>query len=203
MAAKSSARQIVLLIALVGACLAVLAYQFRGGGAAAPAGQPRVAQPVASRAAAARDQAQSAPGVRLTALKAERPVPTEGGRNLFREKPKAPPPPPKVAPPPPPDPNAPPPPPPPPPPITLKLIGIVQGSGRPIAALTDGKDVFYGREGENHRRSVPDHQGERREHRHRLRGRAGAAPHRVERIAAGRPAGAAVPPRPVWIGGLV
>jgi hypothetical protein len=24
----------------------------------------------------------------------------------------------------------------------------VQGSGRPIAALTDGKDVFFGREGE-------------------------------------------------------
>jgi hypothetical protein len=24
----------------------------------------------------------------------------------------------------------------------------VQGSGRPIAALTDGRDVFYGREGD-------------------------------------------------------
>ncbi len=39
-------------------------------------------------------------------------------------------------------------PPPPPPPITLKLVAIVQGSGRPVAALTDGRDVFYGREGD-------------------------------------------------------
>jgi hypothetical protein len=86
--------------------------------------------------------------VRLAQLKADRPAVADGGRNLFREKPKPPPPAPKVAPPPPPDPNAPPPPPPPPPPITLKLIGIVQGSGKPIAALSDGKDVFYGREGD-------------------------------------------------------
>lgn len=73
------------------------------------------------------------------------------GRNLFRERPKAPPPPPRVMPAAAavaPDPNAPPPPPPPPPPITLRLVGIVQGSGTPVAALTDGKDVFYGREGD-------------------------------------------------------
>jgi hypothetical protein len=148
MAAKASVRHIVLLVALVGVCIAVLAYQYRGTGVATPVGQPQAAQPVPSRAAAARDRAESAPGVRLSELKAERPAPTEGGRNLFREKPPPPPPPPKVAPPPPPDPNAPPPPPPPPPPITLRLIGIVQGSGRPIAAITDGKDVFYGREGD-------------------------------------------------------
>ncbi len=86
--------------------------------------------------------------MRLAQLKSDRPAVADGGRNLFREKPKPPPPAPKVAPPPPPDPNAPPPPPPPPPPITLKLIGIVQGSGKPIAALSDGKDVFYGREGD-------------------------------------------------------
>jgi hypothetical protein len=148
MAAKASTPQIVLLVALVGVCAAVLVYDFRGAGGAAPVVQPRVAQPGPSRAAAARDQAESAPGVRLPDLKAERPVPAEGGRDLFREKPKAPPPPPKAVPAPPPDPNAPPPPPPPPPPITLRLIGIVQGSGRPIAAITDGKDVFYGREGD-------------------------------------------------------
>ncbi len=38
--------------------------------------------------------------------------------------------------------------PPPPPPIALKLLAIVQGSGKPVAALTDGRDVFYGREGD-------------------------------------------------------
>jgi hypothetical protein len=80
-------------------------------------------------------------------LTTERPNPTENGRDLFTEKPKAPPPAPRVTPPPP-DPNAPPPPPPPPPPITLRLIGIVQGPGRPLAALTDGKDVFFGQEGD-------------------------------------------------------
>jgi hypothetical protein len=148
MAAKASVRQIVLLVALVGVGVAVLVYQLRGTGVPASAGQPQVAQAGPSRAAAARDRAESAPGVRLSELKGERPVPTEGGRNLFLEKPKAPPPPPKAAPPPPPDPNAPPPPPPPPAPITLKLIAIVQGSGRPVAAVTDGKDVFFGREGD-------------------------------------------------------
>jgi hypothetical protein len=86
--------------------------------------------------------------VRLSALKATRPVPAANGRNLFREQPKVLPAPPRPAPPPAPDPNAPPPPPPPPPPIALKLVAIVQGSGPPIAALSDGRDVFHGREGE-------------------------------------------------------
>ena len=147
MAAKASVRQIVLLGGLLVVLVAVAWNEVRRTGPPVPAGQPRAVQAGPSRAAAARDQAESAPGVRLSELKAERPVPAEGGRDLFREKPKAPPPP-KVAPPPPPDPNAPPPPPPPPPPITLKLIAIVQGSGRPIAAITDGRDVFYGREGD-------------------------------------------------------
>jgi hypothetical protein len=127
---------------------AVMYYNLGATGAPPPGGGDAVAQAGPSRAAAARDQAESAPPVRLAQLKADRPAAVEGGRNLFREKPKPPPPAPKVVPPPPPDPNAPPPPPPPPPPITLKLIGIVQGSGKPIAALSDGKDVFYGREGD-------------------------------------------------------
>ena len=142
MAAKASIRQIVLLVGLLVVFIAVASNEVRRAGPPVPAGQPHVVQAGPSRAAAARDQAESAPGVRLSDLKAERPVPAEGGRNLFLEKPKAPPPPPKVAPPP--DPNAPPPP----PPITLKLIAIVRGSGRPIAAITDGRDVFYGREGD-------------------------------------------------------
>jgi hypothetical protein len=148
MAARATSRQIVLLAALLVAFAGLLYYNLRPTGAPPPAGNVTEAQAVPSRAAAARDRAESAPPVRLAQLKADRPAAAEGGRNLFREKPKPLPPAPKVAPPPPPDPNAPPPPPPPPPPITLKLIGIVQGSGKPIAALSDGKDVFYGREGD-------------------------------------------------------
>jgi hypothetical protein len=148
MAARATPRQIALLGALLVVFAVVAYYNLRATGAPPPAGGNAVAQAVPSRAAAARDQAESAPPVRLAQLKSDRPSVAEGGRNLFREKPKPPPPAPKVAPPPPPDPNAPPPPPPPPPPITLKLIGIVQGSGKPIAALSDGKDVFFGREGD-------------------------------------------------------
>ncbi len=148
MAARATSTQVVLLAVLLVVFAAVVYYNLRAAGAPAAAGQRPVARTVPSRAAAARDQAESAPPVRLAQLKADRQTAVEGGRNLFREKPKAPPPAPKVAPPPPPDPNAPPPPPPPPPPITLKLIGIVQGSGKPIAALSDGKDVFFGSEGD-------------------------------------------------------
>ncbi len=148
MAAKATRRQIALLGVLLVAFAALMYYNWRPTGVPPPAANDAAAPAVPSRAAVARDQAESAPPVRLAQLKTGRPAVADGGRNLFREKPKPPPPQPKVAPPPPPDPNAPPPPPPPPPPITLKLIGIVQGSGSPIAALSDGKDVFYGREGD-------------------------------------------------------
>jgi hypothetical protein len=150
MPAKASRRQVQLLGVLVLVLAAVLVYEFRPQGGAAPASRGAAVTPGPSRAAAARDRAASVPEVRLPDLKGERPAPAETGRNPFTEKPKAPPPVvrPVVAPPPPPDPNAPPPPPPPPPPITLKLIAIVQGSGKALAALTDGKDVFYGREGD-------------------------------------------------------
>jgi hypothetical protein len=139
-------------VLLLGGLVTVLAtvlvtYTFRGTAGPAP-GQAPGAQASPARAAVARDRAESVPGVLLSALSADRTAPAENGRDLFREKPKAPPPAPRAAPAPPPDPNAPPPPPPPPPPITLRLIGILQGSGRPIAALTDGKDVFFGREGD-------------------------------------------------------
>jgi len=137
------------LAALGGILLAVVLYQYTSS-PSAPAGVPATPRAIPAREAAARDRAESVPALRLAALKATKAEPVEKGRNLFREQPKAPPPQPIVAPPPPPapDPNAPPPPPPPPPPITLRLVGIVQGSGRPIAALTDGRDVFYGREGD-------------------------------------------------------
>jgi hypothetical protein len=148
MPVKVPPRQTLLLAALLLALVAVVIYQLRGPGVAAPAGPVAAAGPAGSRSAAARDRAESAPEVRLSALKASKPAPTDKGRNLFRDQPKAPPPSVVTPTPPPPDPNAPPPPPPPPPPITLKLVGIVQGAGRPVAALTDGRDVFYGREGD-------------------------------------------------------
>jgi hypothetical protein len=148
MPAKLTGRHVVLAVAVATLAL-VLVYQF-GGRNRGASGAGASVQAVPSREAAARDRAESVPALRLAALKAPKVEPSDTGRNLFREKPTAPPPPQRVTPPPPPppDPNAPPPPPPPPPPITLRLLGIVQGSGRPVAALTDGRDVFYGREGD-------------------------------------------------------
>jgi len=119
---------------------------------AAPAG----ATPARTQAAAAGSRAQAplaVPEVRLGALAAGAGGETvEIGRNLFRVQPKP------VAPLASPAtrqvemPSTPPgpPPPPPPPPITLKLIGLVDapgGAGK-IAVLSDGRDVFYGREGD-------------------------------------------------------
>jgi hypothetical protein len=97
------------------------------------------------------------PDVSLQALEQPRPDPAEGDRNPFRFKPKAPPPPPVTeraqgqessGP----DAQAPAPPqgPPPPPAIPLKFIGIVEESvrHRRIAALSDGRFTYYGREGD-------------------------------------------------------
>jgi len=98
----------------------------------------------------------ASPDVHLPMLEAERPRPVSGARNLFRFRPKPPPPPPPtpVAPverPPvtvaPPGPGGPPPP----PPIVLKFIGTVEAPGRSaqkIAVLSDGRNVFHGREGD-------------------------------------------------------
>jgi hypothetical protein len=148
MSARPTSRQWT-LVALVAIFVATVVYQYRAGGRA-PSGAATAARATPAREAAARDRAESVPSLRLAVLKAAKAEPEDKGRNLFREQPKAPPPQPVrvTPPPPPPDPNAPPPPPPPPPPITLRLVGIVQGSGKPIAALTDGRDVFYGREGD-------------------------------------------------------
>lgn len=145
MPARPPRQQVLLLAGLLVVLAAVLAYQFRGPAGPLPAGQAPGVAAREARAAAARDQAESVPGVRLANLSAERSAPTPNGRELFRDKP--PPPPPRPVPPPP-DPNAPPPPPPPPPPITLKLIGLVRGPSGPVAALSDGRDVFFGREGD-------------------------------------------------------
>lgn len=90
--------------------------------------------------------------VELEALKRPPPEPADTGRNPFRFQPKAPPPPPpgavtpvKPVPAPPP---GPPPPPPGPPPIPLKFFGFVEGRPGKIAALSDGRFVYHGREGE-------------------------------------------------------
>ena len=93
----------------------------------------------------------AAPIVHLPMLDAKRPEPVAGERDPFRFKPPpAPPAPPRVERPP--TPLAPSGPPPPPlPPIALKFIGIVEAperSPKKIAVLSDGRNVFHGREGE-------------------------------------------------------
>src|SRR5581483_6057726 len=105
----------------------------------------------AGRGGAAAPAAATAPDVHLDALEAERPRPGSTERNLFRFRPKAPPPAPPVAtrPPPPPIDAGGPPPTPPVPPITLKYIGViaVERSGKKIAGLSDGREVWHGSEG--------------------------------------------------------
>ncbi len=146
-------RNAILLGALAVALIAVGVYQFRvaqgssrptDGGAASAAGRQ-------ARNAAG----PTAPAVHLDALRAEHPKPDAAERNPFRFKPKPlppPPPPPKPAqgaagpgqplnaqgPPPTPISN------------TLKFIGIVESPQRSlrVAILSDGKHVYYGREGE-------------------------------------------------------
>jgi hypothetical protein len=105
----------------------------------------------AGRAGGAAPAAATAPDVHLDALEAERPRPGSTERNLFRFRPKpAPPPPVATRPPPPPAATAGPPPTPPVPPITLKYIGViaVESSGRKIAGLSDGREVWHGSEGD-------------------------------------------------------
>jgi hypothetical protein len=93
--------------------------------------------------------------VQLEALKAPRPEPGEGERNPFRFYQRPPPPLPPAPPAPkataPPEDIQPigPPPPPPLPPIPMKFIGTVEGRGvGKIAAFSDCKRTFYGREGD-------------------------------------------------------
>ena len=149
MPARTPAKEAIALAALLVILVAVVIYQFRGLGAPGATDRPAQVRPESSRVAAARDRAAAVPELRLSALKAlaATPAPTIG-RNPFRERPVAPP---VVAGRPAPGASVEsqgPQPPPPPPPITLKLVGIVRGSGRPIAAVTDDRDVFYGREGD-------------------------------------------------------
>jgi hypothetical protein len=106
----------------------------------------------AGRGGAATPAAATAPDVHLDALGAERPRPGNTERNPFRFRPKAPPPAPPVAtrPTPPPIDAAATPPTPSVPPITLKYIGViaVERSGKKIAGLSDGREVWHGSEGD-------------------------------------------------------
>jgi hypothetical protein len=145
------------LLAVLGALVIfVVLPAVSGGGSPSPvqgAAGARPATPATARPTAPR---RDVVDVHLDRLGASIAEPTEGGRNPFRMG-AAPPPPgqaaaaaraagsPVAAGPPVP---VGPPPPPPVPPIALKFIGIVTASGRAgkIAVLTDGKNVFSGKE---------------------------------------------------------
>jgi hypothetical protein len=121
---------------------------------AAPSSEPAAgSRPAAARREAAPGTAAEAPDVRLEALEAEKPHPTDAKRNLFRfgaiARASVPD---QVAPnrsfempPPPPMPTAPST-----PPITLKFIGIVEApeKSQRWAVLSDNRGVYQGREGD-------------------------------------------------------
>jgi hypothetical protein len=145
---RSRRRQLVILGGLLVLLIAVLVYNLNGS------------EPAANGSTASNRQRNRAPGqaqltpaeeldIRLESLTDEKPGPQNASRNPFRFRPPPPPPAPKAdlpavsA-----EPSGPPPPPPL-PPIALKFIGVVESprAGK-IAALSDGKNVFYGKEGD-------------------------------------------------------
>jgi hypothetical protein len=151
--ASSSRRQVVVLCVLLLALVVVVWRNFLVPGE--PLGG--VTGPVTGRAPQAvgrtgGDLVRQVERVHLKALTAARPEPEGGERDPFAFAERA-------APPPSPGDDVPAPStsprpvvpvgPPPPPPIALKFIGIVDTSDkRKIAVLSDGRNVFYGREGE-------------------------------------------------------
>ncbi len=155
MPAKQS-RQRVTLFALLGLLSLVVVWQLwpSAPDAAAPASRPT--QPRATgRPATSGERAPESDvvDVQVANLGEAPPAIESRGRNPFRfQQPQVPAPPP--APPPPLTTETPvntgPPPVPPAPPITLKFIGVVTGqpaTGK-VAVLSDGKFVYYGREGD-------------------------------------------------------
>lgn len=161
--AAESRKQVSLLVGLSAALALVLWWQL--GGSPSPASRaaakaaPRAGGPATAGSTTAELFAQ---GVALPRLSEDRPAPQEGGRDPFRTgaapataagggagpsaaRPAGP------ATPPPALPSGPilPPGPPPPPPIAVKFIGVVsrRDIGK-VAVLSDGKNVYYGREGE-------------------------------------------------------
>jgi hypothetical protein len=142
------------LASIAMAVLAVAMWTLRAGGRPATNGAPAGA-PAANAAQPGKSGPSS--GVNLDALSQERPEPEGSNRNPFRFRPAPPPLPPLppagsrgAAPPPPLAPDGPAQPPPP-PPIPLKYIGEVADTAKPggkIAVLSDGRNVYHGREGE-------------------------------------------------------
>jgi hypothetical protein len=141
------------LLAVLVVVLGIALYWSWSSTAVPPAATSNTGGAPARSARGAAPAGITAPDVHLRALKEDRPKPDDGGRNLFRFRPKAAPAP--VAPPPPPGAAAPqargPAGPPPPPPIPLKFAGIVEAPERSkrYAALVDATGhTFLGSEGD-------------------------------------------------------
>jgi hypothetical protein len=152
--AAESRRQVWLLAILSVTLIGVLWWRLSPEPVAGPQASPRSAQAPPARRSGAEAGGPAVEPVHLDALAASRAKPDEGTRDPFRfNAPAAPPPKPvmpmadpagtpgsvsSVA-------SAPAGP----PPMLLKFIGILKmTSAAPIAVLSDGKNVFYGREGE-------------------------------------------------------
>jgi hypothetical protein len=152
-----SRRQRIVLGGLLAVLALLVAWQLRPQptGPAAGRAAPAARRPAAPNKAGPPPVAPEELAVRLSQLDEERPAPRGGPRNPFRFEVRAAAPPPPAAPP---APMSAPtgaepavaPGPPPPPPIALKFIGTVSGGGigGTIAVLSDGKFVYYGREGD-------------------------------------------------------
>ena len=145
-------QQVLGALAIVLAGLFVYRLWPRPSAAAPATSKERAAATDSARAAS---PAPDAPDVKLEALELDRPKPGDGERNLFRFNAKAPIARPTATKPAPgaaaagPAPAGPPAPAPP-PPITFKFIGIVEAPERSqkLAVLSDGRNVFHGREGD-------------------------------------------------------
>ena len=150
--APKTRQQLVILGVLLAILLVVVVYNREADPVSATTVPTRL--PVATRA----NPGSTVEAVRLDALSRQRPELQAGNRNPFRFRAVAPPPPPAAAGPSgpggpgspmaagPPVPEGPPPP----PPIALKFIGTVEQtpSRLKLAVLSDGRNVFYGKEGE-------------------------------------------------------
>jgi hypothetical protein len=149
--AAESRRQLWLLAILGVTLVGVLFWQMSPEPVVGPVAAPRQAQAAARRGTGAA-AATPVEAVHLDALAASRAEPGEETRDPFRFNTPAPAPPKPETPvlgPAPGTPGGPPIVPSGPPPMLLKFIGILKPkSASPIAVLTDGKNVFYGREGE-------------------------------------------------------
>jgi hypothetical protein len=150
--APETRRQLGILAGLVAVLVVVLVYNRDGDPVSAT-----TAPPARTQAATQAGQAADVDAVRLDALTRVRPEPESGLRNPFRFRPVAPPPEPSLGPRPTGGVGAPgtagpamPVGPPPLPPIALKFIGLVEQapSRLKLAVLSDGRNVFYGKEGD-------------------------------------------------------